>query len=752
LSPFQLSPFQLSPFQLSPWQLSPFQLSPFQLSPFQLSPFQLSPYQLSPWQLSPWQLSPFQLSPFQLSPFQLSPLSTMSFIGVEGDEISGTDIDFAELGLGGLAAAGVKIAGFSANRGLEDEAVLVRVDAAGTQVFAVVIGSNDAHSLAPYALQIETSVPFDQVVLASDLDLGQEDAFAQLCGGDPLVPQPQALNVLHDNASPLTLLVTQRERMVALYGQAAWDDLLVQLHALSADPAVEGKVISLPSGIYDEWDSNQCSIEDVNDLAADIRAVIESELQSNPGIQYVVIAGSDDIVPFRRVPDETVISNERYYLMGSFLQPGSPLFSSVMQGFNLTDDFYVDREPTPWQGRALYVPDLPIGRLVETPEEIAAAAQTFLDYQGALDPQTGFVSGYDFFADGSQAMAAALAAKVPVETLINDHWSAGDLLCELLGEGEGADCGSHDISAPNAHFTSYAGLSAGGFSGAGGLDNTDYFTSVQVAEAGGPEAPTPLNGGIVFTMGCHAGLSVPDGSALPADPGLGIDPALDFAQAMAIQRAVYIASTGYGLGDDAGLGGTELLLALFAEELAGHNAAVGPALARAKRRYLNSLSAMTVYDEKSSIQTTLYGLPMYLAGPMEGSVDVQDDSGTPLTLTIMDPDGTAGGATTIYLDEIVTDDGTYYAADGDTQVTAGRPIQPRVVVEDITGGDEDPVYGVLITSSQYITATSTDPGFDPVISRPTMEWEQNPTEPQTCLPSLWPSKLATVNTLDMPGG
>ena len=216
--------------------------------------------------------------------------------------------------------------------------------------------------------------------------------------------------------------------MVAEFGQAAWDDLLVQLQALSNHTGVRGKLISLGNtadhlvdDAYDVWDTSRRSIEAVNDLTGKIRAAIEAELGA-PGsnIQYVVIVGGHNIVPFRRVPDETVISNERYYLMGAFLNPGSPLFSSIMQGFNLTDDFYVDREPTPWQGRALYVPDLAVGRLVETPDEIGAAAEAFVASNGVLGPATGFVSGYDFFADGSHTVADALDEKVATDRLIDD--------------------------------------------------------------------------------------------------------------------------------------------------------------------------------------------------------------------------------------------------------------------------------------------------------------------------------------------
>ncbi|MBI4338611.1 MAG: hypothetical protein HY680_01515, partial [Chloroflexi bacterium] len=668
-------------------------------------------------------------------PFNMTPLSEVKFTGLEGTGIGGTDISLTELSLGGLLTGNAKVAGFSANRGLQDERVLVRVDVPGTRLYVAVVGANGAYSAKPYTLLVEASMPLDTAVLEAGLAAGT-------CSGSPLVaPSTQAVEVLQANASPLTLFVTQRERLQALYGldNAAWSDLQDALVRLAGHDLVRGKIIFLPSGLYDGWDSNPCSIDAVNGLTASIQAEVQSQLSANPTIKYVVIVGSDDVVPYRRVPDETVISNERYYLIGSFLRPGSPLYTSVRQGYNLTDDYYVDRNPSPWQGRLLYLPDVPIGRLVETPQEIRNTAEAFLGSDGLLRRSSAFISGYDFFTDGAAAMADALASQLATQRLINDTWSAEDLRCELLGQ---SPCDSPaDVNGINAHFTHYAALSAGGFNSANGLGLNDFLTSKEVALASG--VPTALLGRIVFTMGCHAGLNVPDRSSASADPGLGIDPALDFPQAMAIQRAIYLASTGYGLGDDEGIGGTERLLVLFAKKLLQNDLPVGDALVLAKALYLGSLSAMTTYDEKSSIQTTLYGLPMYTveAGSAPPPEPPPPGGGASLTLTV---DGVQTAHT---FAQVITANGSYYTADGDAQSTAGRPIEPRVAVPLPSNGS-GPVHGVLLTASAFTDAL----GVDPVIARPTIEWEQNPLEPQACLPSFWPSDLASINSLETAGG
>ena len=95
-----------------------------------------------------------------------------------------------------------------------------------------------------------------------------------------------------------------------------------------------------------------------------------SSLRTGSAVEFVVFIGGDDIVPFRRVPDETTISSEKLYAQDSHLKPGSPLFASMYQGNNLTDDYYVDNQPISWQGREFMSQSCAVSRLVETPAEI----------------------------------------------------------------------------------------------------------------------------------------------------------------------------------------------------------------------------------------------------------------------------------------------------------------------------------------------------------------------------------------------
>jgi hypothetical protein len=334
------------------------------------------------------------------------------------------------------------------------------------------------------------------------------------------------------------------------------------------------------------------------------------------------MVGSDEVIPFRRALDYTIIGNEKNYALDSFLTAGSKPFAAVLQGYMLTDDYYGDATGAPWQGDEAWVPTKGIGRLVETPLEIQAQARAAVVSNLTLNPATGSVFGYDFFDDGANAIGDSLDAGLvgPVQREISDDWSSDDMRCILLGVDPdpepplNPDCSVRDLASPNGHSTHYGILSSEGFATD---DFNNFLGSTEIATTGG--GVPVLENTVVFTMGCHAGFNVPDASSQGPDANSGTDPALDLPQAMARQRAIYIASTGYGLGDTEGVGGHERLMEILPQEMLQSGVTVGEAMSAAKQSYLGGLVSMTVYDMKVSMETTLYGLPMYTVDPVSAS-------------------------------------------------------------------------------------------------------------------------------------
>jgi hypothetical protein len=766
----QMGGLQMGGLQMGGLQMGGLQMG-FSKPPYQIGGLQMGGLQMGGLLKGAYRTFGLQMGGLQMGAFKQYPLSQMGFTGVEAltqDNIGNTDISLTELGLSAeelglenVEGQNYKVIGFSANHGQKDEVLLANIDVTGTRLFIVVAGDNGAYSSdLPYSLQIETSSSLDilQWLLSNHITFTY----------DPPVHSwndDQDGPILYEyNGAPKTLFVTQKERIIGRYGGSEWEALLGVLtdpeNGLANQDTIAGDIISIPISNYVNWDNNLSttndpddtnyqSIDAANQVTLEIRNIIQEYLTQNSSIQYVVILGNDDIVPFHRVPDETGIGNEQDYGVSSFLKPGSPLFFSVTGGWIITDDYYIDENPIPWQGRSLYVPDLAISRLVEKPLEIIAAAEDFVASDGILNASTALVTGYDFFDDGAQAVADVLdnAGITPDTSLISGSWSADDLSSKFLDTG-------YDINNINAHCTHYSVLSANGFK----TNNfNDVLTSIQ---AGTDDTSTVQS--IVFSMGCHLGLNVPDEAApSAADLGLDIDPQLDFAQAL--HRSICLASTGFGYGDDEGIGGTERLIGIFTDKLQLDNPAgttVGEALVGAKQYYYSSTSPWTVYDEKSSIQFEMYGLPQYTVKHGEESSSLtsmgSETSSEDPSLDLTVEDGEAVYSRNPYLQLVPTSSGSYFTADGDSQDTAFRPVQPRVVVDDLPTielpleeGQLYPAHGVLLTGGQF--QFFDEKGFDPVITRPTTDWELNVTEKQLLPPTFWPSELAFIKDLETGG-
>src|SRR5262249_49495766 len=131
--------------------------------------------------------------------------------------------------------------------------------------------------------------------------------------------------------------------------------------------------------------------------------------------------------------------------------PSSGLEGSLFYHFVQTDNFYADRRPTLFHGHALYIPDLAIGRLVESTDDIYSYLQAYSTYASCCGGYTinadrpdfghvgaAYVTGYDFVKDEAAAikslyqqygfkLGATLGTTFTVSGLISDTWTVNDL-------------------------------------------------------------------------------------------------------------------------------------------------------------------------------------------------------------------------------------------------------------------------------------------------------------------------------------
>ncbi|MDX1511038.1 MAG: hypothetical protein R3249_06810 [Nitriliruptorales bacterium] len=565
-----------------------------------------------------------------------------------------------------------------------------------------------------------------------------------------LTVAPQAPTGL--DANTRTLFLFARERFARLHGAAALTDVEQALAPVAAmngsgnDAPVNGAIVDLgyyPAVVnaFTAWDdaSGRCDVETANVLAEEIRQVVLGLRANHPNVSSVVIIGADEVMPFMRVPDLTEIANERTYA-GALNGENNELISALAHGWYLTDNAFVDSVADNVGGRPVWVPEIAVGRLVEEPGDIVTQLNHFAQFDGRLDPtttRTTAVTGYEFLTDGANAVADELdadQANATDRSLISDTWTSDDLRA-LLSDGS-----SWDIASPNAHFDHHRGLSAAE-SVAG--TQADLFDTTDIA--GG------YAGVLTMTMGCHSGFSV-------SNVSIGQGVRTDWAETFGGFGGTFVGTTGYGYGETETVALNELLLAQLADRLDG-TMTIGEALAFAKAEYAADLSAYGVYDEKVVMQTTFYGLPMYLIGdadfvpPVAPPVNLTTDAKTGLKVrTNLD----FNAAATPFVQRFGGNGDWWEVTDptGGTfgpQVTANQPIQPRWEVDatahDGNGGIKAETRGVVI---EGLTNGSTGP-LDPAIATPVVD--QAETQPEPDLEGLaFPTTFARVTNYETPAG
>lgn len=580
-----------------------------------------------------------------------------------------------------LAAA--PLASISTNRGDADESV--SAVAGNTEPFTIqVSGYNGAISDQPYTLRVKVTPQVPSPICTARSWLG----------GAPSTVVPAGDWMPDTNA----VFLVNGARLAASDpdGSIGADDALAAINDLINAPGItDGVVVDVSTifGVdYTGWDTNPCDVDAANAIVNAITAYLEVQRELSPDLAYVTIVGSDEVIPFARKPDETSIANESTFA-GEFAD--NAMFGALVTRHFLSDDTYGDIDPIPWLDRFLNVPELGVGRLLESAADIQAAAENYIAFGGVLDPQTALSAGYDFIADAAQdiddtfntfspalgfSVEAALIDQPDVDPL--SAWTRSDF---LSATGLNSPHPTELVSF-NMHFDFDEALPSSGDAAGNYTDNL-----INTADLGS----TDLAGGIWFTVGCHSGTSVADVSVV------GGAPSDDWAQAFSRLGATYLAQNAYGLGDTEAVALTERLMANFARNLNG-SLTIGQANALAKQQYFADLGLYGEYDYKALQAATLFGLPMYQYG--NGAMVVVPPS--PILPVTSDPlSGLMSASWSLSdtgISATMTDSkGELFSVDGEVQFVHFRPLQP-IVRRDVTGP------GGEIASGAFLTALTTE--------------------------------------------
>ncbi len=559
-SPEAFSPEAFSPEAFSPEAFSPEAFSPLVFAPEAFSPEAFSPEAFSPEAFSPEAFSPEAFSPEAFSPEAFSP-EAFSPEAFSPEAFS--------------AAQSKNILGVSSFLGLTAEGLILNTWNNTGDFYVRVSGRNGAFSLAsPYTLT---------VTLSSGACLGVS---AEL--------PPSSLTPANGGFDTLILADLGR-----LDGDTA--ELQARLDTFAARAEIAGTIIDVGAdarviAANAQADANPACPYAKNLVADAIEEIVDAYWELNP-LKYIVIVGGDNVIPFFRYPDQALLAPEQNYVPP--VRDFTASQASLRLSYVLGQDEYGSRFDLSTGADLLPIPQLGVGRLVETPAEITTMLDAYLSTAAGVvaTPDSALVTGYDFLDDAALAVESELAAGIgtSINTLLTpgdvaptdpSSWTADDLRSALLGQ-------RNDLIFLAGHFSASGALAA------------DYSTRLSAGEVA--LSLVDLTNALIYSAGCHSGYNVVNEHAVP---NLTEQP--DWAQAFARKGATFIGGTGYQYGDTEFIEYGERLYLEFTRQLrlGTGPVAIGTALADAKRVYLAETPELRGIHEKTIIQSTLFGLPM----------------------------------------------------------------------------------------------------------------------------------------------
>ena len=267
------------------------------------------------------------------------------------------------------APEGTGVLGVSDNRGLADEEVtfIVPEDANGS-IYVQISSFDGAYSNEPWMLRVEESPAIDL----------PDDCKKPMALGGGTTPLPLPTSFQGD-----TLYLVNSKRYGDLFGvaneNAMWSKLGTLANRPVGDPArgtvipvdaVPGVAAALTPWVND--DDGPCSPGKNNDVVRAVGAYLDTIMTP---YKYIVIVGDWTVLPAGLVPDNTLFANERDYASTFYGTENTQYLSSYALGYLPTDDPYGD---TSYSGHGAYIPEVAVGRLVETHNNIMGQLDQYI--------------------------------------------------------------------------------------------------------------------------------------------------------------------------------------------------------------------------------------------------------------------------------------------------------------------------------------------------------------------------------------
>lgn len=419
-----------------------------------------------------------------------------------------------------------------------------------------------------------------------------------------------------------TLILTDYDRMENLgYSNADVAALENDINDLLGQPASTSNMTAIHRDLTDDapgdvptdcagWDGNEGDVTATNTCVGAIDDYIEDLKQSiYPNLYYVNIVGTSEIIPMKaREQDHLISAQEDNW--GNAL-PGDPSYLRDLYstpgasgwGHYLTDSIYGDLSyiADGWGADHELVPELAVGRLVETPAQISDLIATYLTGNAYFSRANRVSIASSDYVDGGTLAADDMGPGTD-DALVLSSFDSNDVPPKLNAINDLVYFGGHGDY--NSISTSAESFKAG--------DHASYGDTAALNDM--PDA-------VIVTSGCHNGVSF--GNQLYHAPDLGTTYS-EFPEEFAIKKAgVYVGATGYTIISGTGAS-TDVTQVRHNEKLATYviqhldqdgNITAGEAFRRAINSYLADVGAIGTMERRVISITTLYGIPNY-RGPI----------------------------------------------------------------------------------------------------------------------------------------
>jgi hypothetical protein len=414
-----------------------------------------------------------------------------------------------------------------------------------------------------------------------------------------------------------TLILVDYERMEDIgYSSADVSTLESKINTLVGMPKSQSNMqavirhLNLAAGLLAEarsaWNGNEDSVSATNNYVGYIDATIENLKQGiYPNLQYIIIVGAHEVIPMKARPADDMSSHPESS-WGNGLPAGNPpdyfrsLYSDTSGGATLghylTDSVYGDLSYVN-NGYGVdneLIPELAVGRPVETPSQISTLVQNYMDSNATLSKNDLASIASNDYMDGGQAAANSMGSSADT-SLIQSSFSSSLIPPVINANGDIvylAGHGNYNYIAPGFR----AGSSTGG--------DTEDLSNM-------PDA-------VIAASGCHNGVNF--GNMLYHDY-TGNTTYGEFPERFAFREVgVYLGSTGYtwisGTGSStnaAHTGWSEKLATHFLDHLLndGMSITAGKAYKAAVNEYVSDYGGIGDPHRRVLAIATLYGIPNY---------------------------------------------------------------------------------------------------------------------------------------------